>query len=188
MLRSVLVVLTVCCCGYGAFASERFNFRSQVGIVDANDERRWCLNISNGNLLDGTSVSFILPHKPQRVVHAVIDGKAGNSCSRDPMVQAETSFYWLKLVNKPKAIDLSEVWSPAIAIVSPARPLSIRRGIASGDLDGDGRPEFFRICASSEGNHLTIWSGKPLIGKRRWHSYYYLGYDTVANCKKKDYQ
>ena len=173
--------------GFWAVQTERFNFRSRVGVVDANDERRLCLNISNPHLADGTSITLVLPHKPQRVAKAVIESKASHTCSRDPFVEAEASFYWLKLVGNERAVDLSEPLPPTIGIVS-ARPVSVKRGVASGDLDGDGRAEFFRICPSMEGDHLTIWSGQPLVGRRRWHGYYYLGYDTVAKCKKKDYQ
>jgi hypothetical protein len=35
---------------------------------------------------------------------------------------------------------------------------------------------------------LTVWTGKPLIGKRIFHAYYYLRYDTEPTCKKKDYE
>ena len=34
--------------------------------------------------------------------------------------------------------------------------------------------------------HFTVWSGKPLSGKRVWHRYHYLGYDVEADCKPKD--
>jgi hypothetical protein len=74
----------------------------------------------------------------------------------------------------------------AIAVVSSQRTV-VQRGKVQVDLDGDGRREFFRDCTSNEGIHLTVWSGKPLSGKRRWHFYYYLGYDVVPSCKRKDY-
>jgi hypothetical protein len=63
----------------------------------------------------------------------------------------------------------------------------VKRGDSvTADVDGDGTPESFRSCASSEGLHLTVWSGKPLEGKLRWHEYYYLGYDVEADCTAKD--
>jgi hypothetical protein len=64
----------------------------------------------------------------------------------------------------------------------------VKSGIASIDLNGDKKAEYFRACTSMEGVHLTVWSGKPLTGKRIWHNYYYLGYDTEPTCKKKDYE
>ena len=37
-----------------------------------------------------------------------------------------------------------------------------------------------------EGLHLTAWMGKPLKGRRIWHRYYSLGYDTEADCTEAD--
>lgn len=54
------------------------------------------------------------------------------------------------------------------------------------DLNGDGRPDGFRSCASGEGLHLTVWYGEPLTTSRLWHGYFYLGYDTEADCDAKD--
>jgi hypothetical protein len=43
-----------------------------------------------------------------------------------------------------------------------------------------------RACASSEGLHLTGWSGIPLRSERLWHQYYYLGYDVEPDCEDAD--
>jgi hypothetical protein len=59
------------------------------------------------------------------------------------------------------------------------------------DLDGDGIVESFRACLSSEGLHLTVWSGLPLEGERRWHRYHYLGFEldpSAQDCTKADYE
>jgi hypothetical protein len=56
------------------------------------------------------------------------------------------------------------------------------------DLNGDGRAEGFRSCASGEGLHLTVWYGEPLTTSRLWHGYFYLGYATEADCDAKDYE
>jgi len=45
-----------------------------------------------------------------------------------------------------------------------------------------------RSCASSEGLHLTLWSGVPLQSERLWHQYYYLGYDVEPTCRPGDLQ
>lgn len=185
-MKTILAMLITCSFFLQA-KPERFSFESHVGVVDANTEGRLCLNISNPNLIDGTQVRFILPYKPQRAVKAIIEQKVDRSCSHNPDTDPNNSFYWLKLVGKKRAFDLSEPQPPAIAFVRSSTPVSIKRGIASADLNGDGWPEFFRICTSNEGNHLTVWTGKPLQGKKRWHSYYYLGYDVQPTCKKNDY-
>ncbi len=55
------------------------------------------------------------------------------------------------------------------------------------DIDDNKKPIYFRECTSMEGLHLTVWKGKPLVGKGIWHAYYGVGYDTVPTCKKKDF-
>jgi hypothetical protein len=185
-LQTGVLALLITCASFSQSKPEHFNFHSQVGVVDASAERKLCLNISNPNLSAGTPVSLILPHQPQRAAQAIVEKKLASSCSHDPTTNTDASFYSLKLLGK--GVDLSEPMPPAIAVVRSATPVLLKHGVASADLDGDGRTEFFRICTSNEGNHLTVWSGMPLQGKRRWHSYYYLGYDVVPNCKRKDYQ
>jgi hypothetical protein len=187
-LKLILATLLACAAGSAAGA-ESFDFASRVGTVDAKDGGAPCLSISNPRLADGAEVSFVLPDRPQRVVSAVVEGKADGGCGRNPeAADPGSSFYRLKLAAGARALKPDALLSPAIAVVGPARPVTAKRGVASGDLDGDGRAEFFRICTSTEGNHLTVWTGRPLVGKRRWHAYYYLGYDVVPDCKKKDYQ
>lgn len=51
-----------------------------------------------------------------------------------------------------------------------------------------GERLYFRTCTSGEGMHLTVWSGKPLVGKRIWHRYHHLGYDVEPSCKPEDYE
>jgi hypothetical protein len=186
-MKLFLAILITCACCPSASA-DRFSFDSRVGVVDANGEGRLCLNISDPRLADGTEVSLIMPDRPQRVAKAVVEGKAAGGCSRNPDAYPDASFYWLKPVGRKLAVGPREPLPPLIAVVRPAGPVSVRRGVASGDLDGDGRAEFFRVCTSTEGNHLTVWTGRPLTGKRVWHFYYYLGYDLVPTCKKRDYQ
>jgi hypothetical protein len=66
------------------------------------------------------------------------------------------------------------------------RPPDLTATGAMPDLNGDGRAEGFRSCASGEGLHLTVWYGEPLATSRLWHGYFYLGYDTEADCDAKD--
>ena len=170
-----------------SLGTEEFSFESQVGVVDTSVDRRLCLSIPNPHLSNHTRVNIVLPHKPQRVASAIIEERVTFSCSSNDFADPNGSFYWLKQVGK-QTIDLSVPLPAAIAIIDAKKQIVVRRGIASGDLDGDGTREFFRTCTSSEGSHLTIWSGKPLTSRKRWHLYYYLGYDVIPTCKKKDYE
>lgn len=77
---------------------------------------------------------------------------------------------------------------PAVGLLSVARRATTLHSTRQGDLDGDGTLEHFRSCTSSEGIHLTVWAPPgPLVGKRVWHAYYYLGYDTQPSCKPADF-
>jgi hypothetical protein len=70
-----------------------------------------------------------------------------------------------------------------VAVLGPrASSFEATNGVLTADLDGDGQREFFRSCTSVEGVHLTVWSGAPLTGQRRWHAYHYVGYDMVPSC------
>jgi hypothetical protein len=76
---------------------------------------------------------------------------------------------------------------PAIAAMATKETFQISKGLVMADIDSDQTKEYFRMCNSKEGVHLTIWSRGPLRGKCKWHSYYYLGYDMESDCTKKDY-
>lgn len=75
---------------------------------------------------------------------------------------------------------------PAIGIVNYSGEIKKDGDLVSVDLDFDGQPEYFHFCTSSEGIHFTVWKGKPLTGKVRWHQYHYLGYDVTPNCTEAE--
>ena len=120
--------------------------------------------------------------KPQSAIEAVVQDKLPGRCSKNPEAGEGDASYRLKLTGGKFAPN-----TVALAVINHAGSIAARRGVVSSDLDGDGRREFFRTCASNEGLHLTVWSGRPLAGRRRWHRYFYLGYDLVPNCKEADY-
>jgi hypothetical protein len=190
MKVSLAFVLSACfLCVEIAGGARGFNFDTQIGVVDTNHQKELCLNILNAGLTEGSPISIVLTDRPQSVVKAVVVKKLEGSCSRNPDTHPEASFYSLRLLRKGlKPVEPVDLNPPSIAIIAPTRPVGVVGGKASADLDGDGRKEYFRSCTSTEGIHLTVWSGRPLIGKRKWHTYYYLGYDVVPSCDKRDFQ
>lgn len=167
----------------------RFNFESQIGVADINPQKELCLTILNSNISTGSRIALIATDKPQSLAEARVQKRLPRSCSPNPDVPQGASFYLLKLTKGGSGfLDDSAVMPPSIAVFRPSNPIRIAGRIVSVDLNGDGRREYFRQCTSNEGVHLTVWSGKPLVGKRVWHWYYYLGYDVEPSCKKKDYQ
>lgn len=76
---------------------------------------------------------------------------------------------------------------PAIGVVeNGAVVFHNDAGAMTADLDGDGKPEYFRSCLSSEGVHFTVWTGRPFEGRLRWHEYYSLGYDVEPDCRPEE--
>ncbi len=170
----------------------KFDIHSKIGIVDVLSEEPSCLRTKNGNLLEGTPVSIIVisEDSPPRVFTATVGKKLGGNCARrfsedGDKNPGENYFYLLSLNEKLPEYFGFEV---GFGVIEPAQPIRVQNNLASIDLNEDGKPEFFRQCGGYEGTHFTIWTGKPLKGKRIWHSFYYVDYDTVVTCKKKDWE
>lgn len=163
---------------------------SRIGVVNVDEKDVVCLTIKNADLAEGTPVSIVgsMFEPPQRIVKAVVAKKLEGTCARSEIGESGGETYYLLTLRKNKAEndDRFDI-RIALAVIQPAKEMQVKNGLASVDLDQDGKPEYFRVCAATEGLHLTVWSGKPLVGKRIWHTYYYLGYDTEADCKKKDW-
>lgn len=168
------------------------NIYSKVGTVDANGQKGICLQTKNANLVMNTPVSIVirLDKKPQKVLLAIVEKKLKESCLRDHAeggddIEGKDYFYSLTL--RKKHTNKKEMIF-GIGVIRPAKAIQIKNKLASVDLNKDGRLEYFRSCTSNEGFNFTIWTGKPLQGKRIWHSYYYVDFGTEADCKKKDYE
>ena len=181
LLTAVLLLFPLSETSNALHKMERFNYEAQIGVVE-RFENRFCLTIRNENLVEGHHIQIITLNKPQSLPTALILKKLTGSCSTNLETDNNDSFYSLKLARGK--VELNTV---AIAVVNyPGKFVSKERAV-SADLNKDGRSEYFRKCTSNEGIHLTVWSGKPLVGKRGFHRYFYLHYDVVPSCKEKDF-
>lgn len=167
----------------------KFDIHRKIGIVDVHSDEPSCLRTKNGDLAEKTPISIIvsLAEPPQKVLTALVEKKLGSSCARHSSEigdknPGENYFYSLTLNEK---FDDYEV---GIAVIQSSKPIKVKNNLASIDLNEDGKLEYFRRCTSFEGLYFTIWTGKPLIGKRIWDSFYYLDYDTKKDCKKREYK
>ena len=87
------------------------------------------------------------------------------------------------------------IFSPRSRFCTAARPASFPGRLAVRVVGREFRLRLsdrirearVRSCTSSEGLHLTVWSGVPLKTRRLWHAYWYLGYDVEQNCRPADY-
>ena len=74
------------------------------------------------------------------------------------------------------------------AVTSAKARVEIRKGVANLTATNVATPLLFRVCSGNESYHMTVWNGKPLVGKRVWYSYMSLSYDTVPTCKPADFK
>jgi hypothetical protein len=155
----------------------RFDYATQIGIVVRNEDKQLLLEIKNPNLAANDEVVVVDPYQPQKLARAVVVETAAGNCSREGSTLEDGACYKLRTVSGK--IDRTTV---AFGIAKASASFAVRKGRVSADLDNDRVIEHFRVCASMEGLHLTVWSGRPLIGKRQWHMYHYLGYDLEPNC------
>ena len=177
-MKFLLLLITLTALSVASYGQSKLN--SRIGVVNSTSTGGVCVAIQNSKLKPGQRLLVVLPDRPQSVQVAFIKKKVLKSCSSDNDVAENASFY---LVRMPKE-DVPFVAFGFFGIDK----IAVAKGTASADINGDGKKEYFRSCTSNEGVHLTVWTGKPLVGKRIWHSYYYLSYDTEPDCKKKDYE
>jgi len=179
LILSLIVALFI---PISSFSQQKqFDYNYHIGIVSIGMDNQICFDIKNPNLHPGDYIKIISLDRPQSIAQATVIERIDKTCSKQDKNDESENHYKLKHLKgkiEPSAIS--------IGVVNPEAQFIVRNGIVSGDLDGDGKKEYFRICASSEGLHLSVWSGKALTGKRQWHRYYYLGYDIEGDCTEKE--
>jgi hypothetical protein len=175
-----ILILTLSLQAFAWTDGNVYDYASSIGIA-VFSKAGLCLTINNHRLVHGDRVNLVVPSIPQSLVKAEVVGSARDACSASQLSDSGSNFYDLRLLSGTLPLTM-----PVIAVTNSSYPLQKTGAVISGDLAGDGQREFFRSCNSAEGIHLSVWSGKPLKGKRIWHGYYYLGYDLQPNCTPKD--
>ena len=154
-----------------------WSFESHAGIAFAAGDRS-CLSISAASLTANTKVYVLEPANGRHTAAVIVaprDECAGVSKSDSDL---PLQGYEIRLET-----DSDTKPGPGIAIVASSDPFHPdSAGVITADLDADTHRDYFRSCTSSEGVHFTIWTDAPLTGTRRWHRYYYLGYDVDPTC------
>ena len=187
-MRSALFCLAI---GFGTapgLAAQRgvdvqFDVDRDVGLIAADRQAEFCLLIKNPALKRGQEITLVwVPvedhlFKPEIRYGRIVE-KLSEPC--DPVNQLQDDPTYRVDAGK---LERGRVY---FAIVGRQNQLTIARGKVRGIV---GPIELsFRSCTSMEGMHFTIWRGEPLTGKRLWHDYYYLGYDTEPTCKDVDFK
>lgn len=164
-------------------AKRKLTLSSHLGLA-IQKQGSACLYTHNADLSAGSPLMLVLLSPPQSTIRAdVVKPASTETCPTIDASDATLTAYEIR----PLEAGLVPS-TPAIAVSGPAIQFQKNGDYMTADINQDGHVEYFRFCASAEGLHLTVWSGKPLQGKPKWHQYYYLGYDVESNCKPSETQ
>jgi hypothetical protein len=164
-------------------AKRKLSLSSKLGLAIQKSDST-CLYTHNADLSAGSPLALVLLSPPQSTVKAEVVKPA--TADRCPSIDASDVTLSAYEVHPLEAGLVPS--TPAISVSEPAVQFQKNGDYVTADIDHDGHEEYFRFCASAEGLHLTVWSGKPLHGKPKWHQYYYLGYDVESNCTPSETQ
>jgi hypothetical protein len=129
-----------------------------------------------------TPVTLIDPTPPQSWLAArVVQAAADQDCAR--LGEYLLTPPYLALDHRGPAPEPGTLF----VVVAGVATYSLADGAVELRLPAIAQALRFRICASLEGAHLTVWQGEPLAGDRLWHEYAYLGYDIEATCSEADH-
>lgn len=166
-----------------AAAQETFDYGRHLGLAFPLAHDSLCLSIRAPGLAPGTRLVLVDSQDSAVAIPAAIRAPRTASCPHD-LPESGDAFYLVTT----DAHGGPASGSVMVAVIGSGFPLAAGADGVTGDLDGDGVPEFFRECTSNEGVHFTVWSRAPLVGPRRWHRYYYLGYDVEPSCTEAEYR
>lgn len=166
-----------------------FDSNLDIGVVIPGSK---CseLFIRNEELRPGDEIQVVsVEEKPHKKLKATVVGS--NNCKRSP--KSELGEIVVNSVDPPPDQYEIRFEDPAettfgFGVVTDSSKLRIIKGTAQLIVSDNSNPLFFRDCTGNESYHMTVWKGKPLVGKRIWHSYISLRYDTVPTCKPADYR
>jgi hypothetical protein len=144
----------------------------RVGWIDSN-----CLAIDNKMLEEGTPITGVGFGDSESIVEAKVVGATQSAALCPPLHEDR------RAINS-KSLSFYEI--------APQDGRKVELGIGlignvsrvgSGlDVNGDGKPDHFTHCATSEGISFGIWNDTPYKGTALWKGYYYLGYDVDPTC------
>jgi hypothetical protein len=160
-----------------------FDYATQIGILVLSEDKQPRLEIKNPNLTPNEKVVIVdVDYNGQHTIkRASIVEKVSGDCSERGVNDKGGACYKLRAIS-----GNIDQFGGAFVIAKTSVSFTKLKGRVSADLDNDGVAEHFRVCTSMEGLHLTVWSGRPLKGKRQWHRYFYLGYDVEPNCTEDE--
>jgi hypothetical protein len=144
----------------------------RVGWIDSS-----CLAIDNKKLEEGMPLTVVAFGDTESIIQAKIMGATQSAALCPPLrhdrraINSERLSFYEIAPQDGRKIELG------IGLIG-----NVSRLGAGIDVNGDGKPDQFTHCATSEGISFGIWNGTPYKGKAIWSGYYYLGYDVDPTC------
>jgi hypothetical protein len=158
------------------------NPRIYAGDQDSSGTRL-CFQSEDTTLPYGAPATVVHSAFPQFATGGTLGRRSKRPCFPGPPGSPDSIVY---VVNAPG--DTIGWRGVPIIVLGRVPPIQMRGDTVMLGIE-PGKPSWrFRTCASTEGIHATAWSGAPLTSPRRWHSYYYLGYDVEPDCTPADYK
>ena len=183
----VCIVISVACRGEkGSFTGDApFEYSTRMFVADEDSSGTFvCFTANDTTLLPETRVTIVFTGHPQHSAVGRITGRAKIPCIPGPPMPPPDSMQYV--AEMPR--DTSDrIGVPIVLLGSVAKPVQ-RGDTVTIEIEPGQPPIRFRLCASTEGLHATAWAGVPLTSSRRWHAYYYLGYDVEPTCKEAEYR
>jgi len=169
LVLALLIALTAGCRARPSASQNPVPVEQRLGWVTGS-----CLATTNASLPADTGITVVSLDEKASLLDGRVVGPTTSAEVCAPLMpdrrrsNSQWAFYELRLSG---TADLG------IGVTG-----NVTRANGGIDLDGDGVPEKFTQCATSEGVSFRAWNGTPYQGKPLWTGYYYLGYDTDANC------
>lgn len=136
-----------------------------------------CLSIEGPPLARGTRVFVVTLDPPHRVIWSEVLGQRTSGCVSG--LDAKYRAYSLD----PNGWGMTYV-DTAVGLVGFSAPPTLGDGSVEVRFSDDPGVVTFRNCTSSEGFHITAWRN----GKRIWHVYTWVPYDTPNTCTPEETQ
>jgi hypothetical protein len=168
----------------GSFENDGpFDYSARMFVADEDSSGRFvCFTANDTTLLPGTRATIVFTGIPQRSVAGRITGRGKLPCIPGPPMPPMDSMQYV--AEMPQ--DTSDRAMPIVVLGPVPKPVQRGDTVTIAIEPAPQPPIRFRVCASTEGLHATAWAGVPLASKRRWHAYYYLGYDVDPNCSESE--
>lgn len=155
--------------GCSSLRDQNTDYQTTVGWLHGP-----CFAVEDPNLKPGQPLTLVTLDEPQKPWSAQIRGKATDAAEchmlspdrRQVNESTDYSFY-----------TVSSTIEPNLAIgLLPSAQQDLLHKATTHNL------QRFSYCSSNEGIHFSLWQDKPHASERVWTGYYYLGYESEADC------